>query len=248
MDIGKDFKVGSTRDYGMFKFLDTNRPANDRMVKKLMESIKEHGVQIPIIVNSEKFIVDGQHRFWALRNLKYEVPYIVTKTWKSDQQTIEINNTGKKWTAMDYANYASESGNLDVGEAMKIAAKWERETAKKLRPTTALEILMEGRTHSGLLTKLKNRTYKIDRVRGGQVYDTLIEMSNHKMKASPFSARITRAIKVMNYDFDDLNEEVIAIMCTDNYIQNFNKENDQLEYLKDIYQEAEVKYNKLKKK
>lgn len=248
MDIGKDFKVGSTRDYEMFKFLDTNRPPNDRMVKKLMESIKEHGVQIPIIVNTEKFIVDGQHRFWALRNLRYEVPYIVTKTWKSDEQTIEINNTGKKWTAMDYANYASESGNLDVGEAMKIAAKWERDTAKKLRPTTALEILMEGRTHSGLLTRLKNRTYKIDRVRGGQVYDTLIEMSNHKMKASPFSARITRAIKVMNYDLDDLNEEVIAIMCTDNYIQNFNKENDQLEYLKDIYHEAEVKYNKLKKK
>jgi hypothetical protein len=248
MDIGKEFRVGSTRDYSMFKFLDTNRPANDRMVKKLIESIQEHGIQIPIIVNSEKYIVDGQHRFWALRNLKYEVPYIVTKTWRNDQQTIEINNTGKKWTAMDYANYATESGNLDVGEAMNIAAKWERETAKKLRPTTALEILMEGRTHSGLLTKLKNRTYKIDRVKGDQIYDTLNEMANHKMKASAFSARITRAIKVMNYDFDDLNEEVIAIMCTDNYIQNFNKENDQLEYLKDIYVEAEAKYNKLKKK
>ena len=30
-------------------------------------------------------------------------------------------------------------------------------------------------------------------------------------------------------------------MCNENYIQNFNKENDQLEYLRDIYDEAAVK-------
>ena len=106
---------------------------------------------------------------------------------------------------------------------------------------------MEARTHSGLLTKLKNLTYKLDRTRGNQVYDTLNEMSNHKMKASPYSARIVRAIKIMNYDFDDLNEEAIAIMCMDNYVQNFNKENDQLEYLTDIYKEALIKFDKLKK-
>ena len=33
-------------------------------------------------------------------------------------------------------------------------------------------------------------------------------------------------------------------MCTDNYIQNFNKENDQLEYLRDIYDEAKQKLNR----
>ena len=248
MDIDKnEFFVAITKDYDLFKFLDTNRQPNDLMIKKLTKSIKENGVQIPIIVNPDKYIVDGQHRFWALRGLGYNVPYIVSRTWKDDKHTIEINNTGKKWTAMDYANYAAESGNLDVGEAMKIANQWERETAKKLRPTTALEILMEGRTHSGLLTKLKNLTYKLDRTRGNQVYDTLNEMSNHKMKASPYSARIVRAIKIMNYDFDDLNEEAIAIMCMDNYVQNFNKENDQLEYLTDIYKEALIKYDTLKK-
>ena len=47
----------------------------------------------------------------------------------------------------------------------------------------------------------------------------------------------------MNYDLDDLDEEVIEVMCSDNYIQNFNKENDQLEYLRDIYDEAKQKLN-----
>ena len=69
-------------------------------------------------------------------------------------------------------------------------------------------------------------------------------MSKHKMKASPYSSRIARSIKIMNYDLDDLDEEVIEVMCTDNYIQNFNKENDQLEYLRDIYDEAKQKLNR----
>ena len=46
---------------------------------------------------------------------------------------------------MDFANYAAESGNNDVQEAIKIARRWEKETAKRLRPTTSLEILMEGK-------------------------------------------------------------------------------------------------------
>ena len=61
---------------------------------------------------------------------------------------------------------------------------------KRLRPISTLEILMEGRGHSGLRTRLKNSTYKIDRDRGFQVYETLNEMANHPMKANPYSARL----------------------------------------------------------
>ena len=244
----KKFTVHETKDYSLFEFLDSNREPNQRTINKLVSSIKENGIQIPIIVNPDKQIVDGQHRFWALQTLGYTIPYIVSKTWKNESHTIEINNTGKRWTAMDFANYASKNGNLDVEKALSIAKKWEKDTNKKLRPTTALEILMEGRSHAGLLTRLKRMTYKIDTERGMQVFDTLLEMSKFKMKASPYSARITRAIKVMNHDYDDLNEEVIAIMCTDNFVANYNKENDQLEYLMTIYDEALIKYEKQKKR
>ena len=139
---------------------------------------------------------------------------------------------------MDYANYAAESGNLDVDEALKIAKRWEKETQKKLRPITSLEILMEGRSHAGLKTKLKNLSYKIDRDRGFQVYETLNEMSNHDMKANPFSARIARTIKILNFDEDDLDEQIIALMCQINYITTYDSETDQLEYFRDKYSEA----------
>lgn len=237
----KEFRVGVTKDYNMFEFLDTNRQPNQRMINKLEKSIKEHGVQIPIIVNDKKQIVDGQHRFWALRKLGYQVPYIISYAWKEDIHTMEINNTSVRWSAMSFANYACESGNLDVCEAIKIAEKWEKTTQKKLRPTTALEILMEGRSHAGLKTKLKNMTYKIDRDRGFQVMESLLEMSNHPMKANPFSARIARTIKTLNYDEDDLDEQVIARMCQSNYITTYDSETDQLEYFRDIYNNAKSK-------
>ena len=249
MDIleNKKFFIGQTKDYDQFKFLDSNRMPNTRRIKQLAQSIKENGVQIPIIVNSDKEIVDGQHRFWALRSLKYTVPYIVSHTWKSDTHTIEINNTGARWNAMDFANYAAANGNLDVDEAIKISRQWEKETAKKLRPITTLEILMEGRTHAGLRTKLKNMTYKIDRDRGFQVYESLHELAKHDMQANPFSARIARSIKPLNYDEDDLNEEVLAIMCQENYVRTFDNETEQLAFFKDKYAKALKTFERQKK-
>jgi biotin operon repressor len=242
MDIKEKFTVGITKDYDLFKFLDTNRKPNQRMIEKLTNSIKENGIQIPIIVSPEKYIVDGQHRFWALRSLKYSVPYIISKTWKDDNHTIEINNTSKKWTALDYANYAAKSGNLDIAEALEISEQWEKETCKKLKATSGLEILMQGRTHSGLLSRLKNQTYIIDRKKGIEIYDTLNIMSEYKMKVSPFTQKFVRAIKVLNYEFGDLTEKVVRRMCLNNYIQSYNKENDQIEYLADLYKEAKNKY------
>lgn len=242
-----NFKTYETKNYDMFEFLDTNREPNQRTIKKLVKSIKEIGVQIPIIVNQDKYIVDGQHRFWALRELKYNVPYIVSKAWKNDRDTIAINNTGRKWTAMDFANYASESGNIDVQKAIEISKNWKKITEKKLSPISSLEILMEGRSHNGLLTKLKNMTYKIDIKSGMEIFDILSVMNDHPMKANPFSQKIARAIKTLNYDYNGLNIDAINLMCQKNYIQSYSKENDQLEYFKDIYNDALSKVSKTQK-
>ena len=66
-------------------------------------------------------------------------------------------------------------------------------------------------------------------------------------KGAPYSQKIVRAIKVLNYDKDDLNEEVIAIMCQDSYVRAFDNEVDQLEFFNDRYHDAEIKFNRIKK-
>ena len=68
MNIEK-FNIYETKNYSLFKLLDSNREPNQRILKKLEASIKEIGIQIPIIVNTENEIVDGQHRFWTIQKL-----------------------------------------------------------------------------------------------------------------------------------------------------------------------------------
>ena len=155
MDLEKDFMVGVTKDYEMFEFLDSNRQPNKNIVTKLKASIQENGVQIPIIVNQKKQIVDGQHRFWALRELGYNVPFIISKTWKEDKHTIEINNTGSRWNALDYANYAAVNGNLDVDEALKISRQWEKETAKKTQANYNIRDINGGKNSFWIKDKTK---------------------------------------------------------------------------------------------
>ena len=154
MNIEK-FNIYETKNYNLFKLLDSNREPNQRILNKLENSIKEIGIQIPIIVNTENEIVDGQHRFWTLQKLGYVVPYIISKAWKKDKHTIDINNTSSSWTALDYANYQMKKGNLDVKKALKQANEWNNITKNELKPTNGLELLMSGRTSGSLKTKLK---------------------------------------------------------------------------------------------
>ena len=66
------------------------------------------------------------------------------------------------------------------------------------------------------------------------------------MSASPYSQKIARTIKVMNYDYNNLNKDIIAIMCNDNFIRSYTNENDQLEYMQKKYKAAALKYKKSK--
>ena len=155
MNIEK-FNIYETKNYNLFKLLNSNREPNQRILNKLEKSIKKIGIQIPIIVNTENQIVDGQHRFWTLQKLGYVVPYIISKAWQKDEHTIDINNTSSNWTSLDYANFQMRKGNLEVKKALEIAKIWELETKGKLKPITSLELLMDSNTYNNLRIKLKN--------------------------------------------------------------------------------------------
>ena len=63
------FSLGETKQYEKFRFLESNRAISVKKVNKFISSIKRQGLQIPIVINEDKFIVDGQHRFLALKKL-----------------------------------------------------------------------------------------------------------------------------------------------------------------------------------
>jgi hypothetical protein len=72
--------------------------------------MREHDLQIPIIVNEKMQIIDGQNRLEARRILTLPVPYIIaTGMTLSDVQ--KINSTSKLWNSDDYTRSFIEQGN-----------------------------------------------------------------------------------------------------------------------------------------
>ncbi|QDP46209.1 MAG: putative ParB [Prokaryotic dsDNA virus sp.] len=101
-----------TKDYSQFKFVKGNRAINYTHVNNLVESIKEKDLQMPIIVDENMNVVDGQHRLEAYRLLKKPVHYIVKKNFNLTDIR-QINSVQKSWTPITYMNSFKDLGVED---------------------------------------------------------------------------------------------------------------------------------------
>lgn len=66
----------------------------------------------PMLVNENFFIIDGQHRFHAARNLNLPVYYIM-RPGLSVEAARHLNTTQRRWTLVDFAHSYAESGRMD---------------------------------------------------------------------------------------------------------------------------------------
>lgn len=103
-------EIKSTNNYEIFKFKKENRELNYNKVMSLKSKLIEDKRQIiPIIVNSEMEIIDGQHRFQALKELNWDVMYYIDDK-VTTKDLITINNTQKNWSLNDYIHFYASSG------------------------------------------------------------------------------------------------------------------------------------------
>lgn len=128
-------QVHTTTDYSLFKQIDGNRTKNLLHINRLKKSMSENYLFTVIIVNERYEIIDGQHRFDAIIDLKLPLNYIVcdgyglnevhilnqnAKTWNSDDYLTGYCNLGY----IDYLKYAEFKNKYDLGhnEAMSLLA------------------------------------------------------------------------------------------------------------------------------
>jgi ParB-like chromosome segregation protein Spo0J len=72
-------QVHTTTDYFLFKSIDGNRNKNLLHINRLRESMSKNYLFTVIIVNENYEIIDGQHRFDVIQELKLPLNYIVCK-------------------------------------------------------------------------------------------------------------------------------------------------------------------------
>lgn len=105
-------RIQTTTNYDSFKTFAFNREVNGHHVATLKKSIHTIGLINPIIVNEHRFIIDGQHRFQAVKELGMPVRFLVQDVM-SEESLIEMNTTQRRWTMEDYLHYYCERKNRD---------------------------------------------------------------------------------------------------------------------------------------
>ena len=101
-------KVGTTKDYSVFRYFDRNRVISDKDVEALRKDMNERGQLERVIVNEKWFVIDGQHRIEARKRDKKPVDFRI-KRGASIIDVTAINNTGKGWNNSAWLrNYSHE--------------------------------------------------------------------------------------------------------------------------------------------
>lgn len=101
-----------TSDYGQFEFTEYNRSVDAGHVRKLKKLIKRQGLMQPISVTPDGYIIDGQHRFHACRELGIPIKYIVSDALRMSE-VVELNNSSKPWTIADKVHSYAAQGKED---------------------------------------------------------------------------------------------------------------------------------------
>ena len=112
MSDNNNSKVYSTTEYSKFKKLRGNRAINELHVRRLVEAIKEKDLQIPIIVDQDMNVLDGQHRLDAYKIVGNPIFYIVKDRFVL-QDVRNVNSVARKWTLTEYLMSYCKLGKKD---------------------------------------------------------------------------------------------------------------------------------------
>lgn len=130
--------------YGKFKFMGGNRKVDYNHVKRLKEEMQSNPELLqaaPILVNESMYIVDGQHRFEAAKELRVPIYYIMKHGLTIDAAR-HMNVTQKKWIPMDFAESYSQGGNEEYTKFINMVKKFP-----KIAPSIIMKYLAGGQKH-----------------------------------------------------------------------------------------------------
>jgi hypothetical protein len=105
-------QVHTTTDYFLFRPIDGNRNKNLLHINRLKKSMSENYLFTVIIVNEKYEIIDGQHRFEVIQELKLPLNYIICKGYGLNEVHI-LNQNSKTWNSDDYLDGYCRLGYSD---------------------------------------------------------------------------------------------------------------------------------------
>lgn len=116
-------QVETTTNYSMFKPIDGNRNKNLMHINRLKKSMAEKYLFTIITVNEKFEIIDGQHRFDVIQELKLPLHYVICYGYGLNEVHI-LNANSKTWNANDYLEGYCKMGYKDYIEYKNFKEKY----------------------------------------------------------------------------------------------------------------------------
>ena len=117
-------KFIESNHYQRFSYFNSNRNLDENHVKRLMYSIELNGLLEEITINEKWQIIDGQHRFEALKRLSLPV-YAKIKSGASEEDIIPCNIVRRGWTIKNYVNHYASKGIADYTQLQEMISEIE---------------------------------------------------------------------------------------------------------------------------
>lgn len=114
------FKVINSKNYRLFKNIEVNRDINDARVMELSDSINRIGLLneiIVVIMDGIYVILDGGHRFEAIKRISGDVRAKVLLDVKTTDEMLEImrdlNTNVVKWVTDNFSRIFAKQQNIN---------------------------------------------------------------------------------------------------------------------------------------
>ena len=98
-------KILKTKNYDLFSFIEGNRKINRLKVERLKRSMEKKYIPLPILANDKHEIIDGQHRFIAIREMELLLHYTITLANFTPEDLTRINTHGTNWNNDDFLQH-----------------------------------------------------------------------------------------------------------------------------------------------
>lgn len=110
--------VYETTDYEKFKFLNQNRNVDTARIDKIISSMQEKLLKTEILVNKNFEIIDGQHRYCALRKLGLPIRYVIDPE-AGIEDCRRMNQYNKSWMIQDWVLSWAECDDEETAKNYK---------------------------------------------------------------------------------------------------------------------------------
>lgn len=190
-----------SNDYDKFKILNYNRDIDQTRVDKIKKVIASDGFLVPILVNQDWYVVDGQHRLNAVRQLGKKLSYVQydIPTDKLPIIIAKLNSTAKTWKMINY---------LDMWYILgKEHYVWIGETVKNLdlpftnfyKMLTSTAMKFSQKFKDGTLTLTQSQRDRLEE-RGKQFNEVRFSEKRFADFGTGFLVAITNIVTTKGYD------------------------------------------------